>query len=174
MSSAAARQSLLKKIEKSARNYDIPQKELTVDVYNDAQVQKDIAQVSFRAPGSMDKYGGEIAVSAGKGVPNGIVERQIHDLLEQLEAAWLDEGGHVTFYRGHGFFYRYKSEMGKACLEVQCTVCNYTEMVHKSSEVLDEYRDVFLMATLPKADMNCDCHHSRYDAVDIAVEPVGD
>jgi len=173
MSSPQLRQSLLRDIENAASQYDIPQQELTVDVYQDTQRQADIAQVSFRAPGSMDKYGGELALTRPANVnaqaQQDIIDRQIHDLLRQLEAAWLEEGGRVTFYKGHGFFYRYTSDMGKACLEVQCTVCNHVEMINKRSTLLDEYRDVFLMATLPKADRNCDCHHSRYDPVSIAV-----
>jgi hypothetical protein len=131
-----------------------------------------VVRVYFRTPDSsilipVKKYQGEVALDLQhtSGQQMDIVARQLDNLLESLEHHWLDEGESVTFYKNHGFFYRFTQAGGKACLKVQCTVCSQVEMVNHPSDILDEYRDVFLMKMLPEAHAECDCAAGRYDSV---------
>ena len=162
-----ARDALQRHIREEADKYSIPSGELEVNSYHDSSRNNDIIRVQFRTPDKMKKYQGEIAVGMEKPSPKvrDKIARQVDDLLEQLENQWLENGGSLTFYKGHGFFYSYVSEMNKACLEVQCTVCNHVEMVNEPTDILDEYRDVFLMKMLPKVHAECDCPAGKYDSV---------
>lgn len=151
-------------IRDRAKRYAIPDRELNVDIHQDVTGQKNIARVHFRTPDRVEKYQAEIAFNINKNNKQqiDIINRQIDDILNQLEEEWLTNGGNVIFYNDHGFFYTYVSETNKACLEVQCTACNYVERVDKSTDILDEYRDVFLMKLLPKAHGRCDCPAGKY------------
>lgn len=146
-------------------NFAIPSNELEVNTYRDHTQQKDIVSVGFRSPHKMKKYQGEIACNLDKSSNHrkiDIITIQIDDLLGSLERHWIEEGGSVTFYKNHSFFYRYVSDAEKACLELQCTACNHTEWVSHEVEMLDEYRDVFLMKMLPEAHKACDCATERF------------
>jgi len=161
------RDALQRHVRERAEQYAIPDRELNVDTYQDATRAKDIVRVHFRTPDRMEKYQAEMAFDIDKSHQQQIdlIDIQIDDTLSRLEESWLKEGGNVTYYKNHGFFYSYVSEMNKACLEVQCTVCNHVEMVNEPTDILDEYRDVFLMKMLPKVHAECDCPAGKYDSV---------
>jgi len=157
---ALTKDKLQRIIREDAKKYNIPDTLLKVKIFEEPSNLATIAQVSFRTSDRLEKYQAEISITMDTLNDNtsDTIMQQVDDVLEELEHYWLTEGGSsVVFYNGHGFFHKFEQGGGRGALEVQCTVCNHLEIVNKSAEVLEEYRDVFLMKTLPEAHAKCDC-----------------
>lgn len=164
MSSSAQKHELQRKTRELAKNYSIPERELEIEAYSDNALSCEVVRLHFRTPDQLEKYCAEVAISQPLSSGTAVVEKQIKDTLNELERAWLSEGCRLTFYKGQGFFYQQKEGGGRACLEVQCTICNHMEVVQENTSVMNENLDVFLMKTLPRVRSNCECNPHRYES----------
>lgn len=155
-------------VRELGEDFAIPNDRLNVDTYHEPRRDVDAIRVSFRTPHHGQKYHGEVTLDIDASYQShlDLVERKLTTLLQDLEETWLEEGGQVTFYKNHAFFYYFAKKSESAVIEVQCTVCNHMEMVNGPSDELEKYRDVFLMKLLPKAHGKCDCAAGRYDSID--------
>lgn len=150
-----------------SKQYSIPTQKLQFNTYHEPSRSQDITQIFFRTQHPREKFGAEIAQQQGSGVPDDIMERQIDDIMRQLEEAFLENSGRVTFYKGQPFFWRrvHPQDSNNAALEVECTTCGWElETVAEADEMRDS-RDLYLMWLLYRASGNCKCDDTKYEPV---------